>query len=65
MKCIKEDCCYYREHDFRSSYFICSLIFAGKAFLKANNMDCIIDREIQALKKYEKKLNQIKVNGGG
>ena len=48
MKCIGKPCRYYQNHDFRESYFICSLV--GTSHTKANVRDCLIKDIIQDMK---------------
>lgn len=48
MKCIKELCKYYKSHDYRMSYFVCSVgTFTGHH--KDGEYDCTIDEEIDEL----------------
>lgn len=64
MKCIKEKCGYYKEHDFKESYAVCSMSY--KVFNKNNsNIDCLIDDIISDmednlydLKNYSKVINK-------
>ena len=48
MKCIGGKCRYYQHHDFRLSYFTCSL--DGRSFTKVNGRDCLIKEIIQDMK---------------
>lgn len=48
MKCIGEQCRYYQYHDFRESYFICSLV--GTSHAKVDIRDCLIKGIIQDMK---------------
>jgi hypothetical protein len=58
MRCIRESCKYYREHDFYQSIAICSLV--DISFKKNSNINCMIDdclaefkNEIIKLEKYK------------
>ena len=59
MKCIKSKCRFYKEHDFFSSAYVCSL---GGSFKKdGKNIECVLDvrlkeleREKELLEKYSK-----------
>lgn len=48
MKCIGKTCRYYQNHDFRESYFVCSLI--GTSHTKVDTRDCLIKDIIEDMR---------------
>ncbi len=58
MKCIKELCKYYREHDFYQSVAFCSLV--DISFKKNSNINCMIDDYLTELKNEMAKLEKYK-----
>ena len=50
MKCIKEKCKYYKENDYRASYFDCTVSMGLNTFKKDSDIDCIIDEVIEDIK---------------
>ena len=63
MKCIKEKCEFYADHDFHSGYFTCGLLLRGRSFPKNKEIDCIADEELDNILKYVSVLNEIKTKG--
>ena len=61
MKCTKQKCEFYADHDFYSGYFICGLLVRGKSFPKNKEIDCIVDEELDSILKYIALLNKIKI----
>ncbi len=49
VECIKSDCQFYREHNFRISYFLCILI--NESFQKNSVLKCAIPDVIENTKK--------------
>lgn len=47
MKCIKEKCEYYMEHDFRLSFSVCEL--DGRTFKKESDINCFAENYIKYL----------------
>ena len=45
MKCIKDKCKYCQEHDYRLSYYNCSL--TNRSFKKDSNISCLMQDVIQ------------------
>ena len=62
MKCIKDKCEFYSEHEFCVSYFVCGLLVKGRAFLKDKHTDCIVDEEIGSVETYINGLEKLKHN---
>jgi hypothetical protein len=64
MKCIKEKCRYYSEHDFYESYFTCKLDTLNHK--KVSDKDCLIldiiqdmEDDIINLKEYAKHIKSV------
>jgi hypothetical protein len=63
LKCIKNKCEFYADHDFYSGYFICGLLIRGRSFPKDKEINCIVDEELDDTLKYVILLNKIKMGG--
>jgi len=63
LKCLKDKCEFYSNHDFYSGYFICGLLVRGRTFPKNKEVACIVDEELDSIFKYIAVLNEIKTGG--
>jgi len=60
MKCIKERCDYYSDHDFNVSWFVCDACSLKPSRRKKAEVECLIGYEIANCEENLKLLKELK-----